>query len=173
MSYINMDHAGWVQNNNDAGKKLHRTKRDARKALEYKGYLAAPDELNDFQRRAFDILGIVGGGIYNAPISWETVYWAPNTIAVNWSNGLATFDFSQLTKLVFLCHEARIRADISPKGFRHVEITLSQRSHEGSISLRHPDLDEAVSDFRGYFPTTHSINYGVAVPRPHQSTPEK
>ena len=158
-----MDHAGWVQRNNEAGKKLHRTARDVRKAAEYKGYLAAPDELNDFQRRAFDILGIVGNGIYNAPISWETVYWEPRCIAVNWRNSMSTFDFSQLTKLVFLCHEARIRADISPKGFRHVEIMLSERSHEGSMSARHPDLAEAVADFRGYFPTEHSINYASGV----------
>lgn len=159
MSYLNMDHAAWVERNIVAGKKLHRTARDVRKAAENKGWLAAPDELNAFQRRAFDILGVVGNGIYNAPISWETVYWSPRSVAVSWRHSLATWDFANLTRLVFLCHEARIRADLSPKGFQHVEIMLSERSHEGAMTWRHPDLNEAVSDFRGYFPASHPINY--------------
>jgi hypothetical protein len=159
VSYVNMDHAGWVEKNNAAGKRLHRTARDVRKAAENKGFLAAPDELNPFQRRAIDILGIVGNGIYNAPISWETAYWSPQMIAVSWHHSLATWDFANLTRLVFLCHEARIRADIGPKGFRHIEVTLSQRSHEGAMSWRHPDLDEAVKDFRGYFHADHPVAY--------------
>jgi hypothetical protein len=84
---------------------------------------------------------------------------------------MATFDFHQLTRLVFLCHEARIRADISPKGFRHIEITLSERSHEGAMNWRHPDLNEAIFDFRGYFPSDHSINYGHAVSSDNVGTP--
>lgn len=161
MSYVDMDHAGWVERNMEAGKKLHRTARDVRKAAEHKGYLAAPDELNPFQRRAFDILGIVGNGIYNAPIAWESVYWMPRMISVSWRHSLATWDFTQLTRLVFLCHEARIRADIAPKGFREIEITLSERSHEGAMNWRHPDLDEAVEDFRRYLPADHPIRYST------------
>lgn len=157
MSYINMDHAGWVERNISAGKKLHQTARDKRKAAEHKGWLAAPDELNPFQRRAFDILGIVGNGIYNAPISWETVYWDQRMIAVSWRNSLATFDFTGLTKLVFLCHEARIRGEISANGFKHVEITLSERVADGSMSIRHPGLQEAVNAWREDFGADHPI----------------
>lgn len=163
MSYVNMDHATWVERNIAPGKKQNQTARDRRKAAENKGWLAAPDKLNAFQRRAFDILGIIGNGIYNAPISWDTVYWAPRAVSVNWHDSLATWDFAALTRLVFLCHEARIRADISPKGFRHVEIMLSERSHEGAMSWRHPDLDEAVKDFRGYLGADHPIKYNPAL----------
>lgn len=106
-----------------------------------------------------DILGIVGNGIYNAPISWDTVFWRSRMVAVTWRNSLATFDFTALTRFVFLCHEARIRGEISSKGFRHIEIHLSERVAAGSIGNRHPNLDEAVAAFRQEFPADHSINY--------------
>ncbi len=165
MSYINMDHAGWVERNIAASKKQKATARDKRNAAEHKGWYAAPDELNPFQRRAIDILGIIGNGIYNAPISWDTVYWDKRLIAVSWTHRLGTFDFTALTSLVFLCHEARIRGEVSPKGFQHIEIMLSERSDAGGNSQRHPNLDEAIEDFRARFPAGHSISYAPA-PRP-------
>lgn len=159
MSYINMDHAGWVTSSIRAGKRLA-TKADHRRAKEHsKGWVAAPDELTDFQTRAFNVLGIVGGGIYNAPIAWNTVYWQPRTIIVGWWKGLGTFDFSELTRFVFLCHEARIRGYIGPLAHRYLEIHLSERTAEGGISQRHPGLQEAVNAWREDFPADHSIVY--------------
>lgn len=153
-----MDHAGWVEENNAAGKRLAGAA-DRRRAKDGRGYLAAPETLNPFQRRAINILGIVGCGIYNAPISWETVYWLDNMIAVAWRRDLSTFDFSELTQLVFLSHDARIRVCISPKSCGHIEITMSPRHEGGSMSRHHPNLDEAVAAFRGWFKPDHPINY--------------
>lgn len=158
MSYFNMDHAGWVQRNIAAYKKHKPTAADRRSAAEHKGWFAAPDELNPFQRRAFDILGIVGGGIYNAPIAWRSIVWHPRFIIVKWRNNLATWDFCQLTRFVFLCHEARIRGGIAAS-MRELEVALHERVAEGPISLRHPNLDEAVAAWREEFPATHSIIY--------------
>lgn len=165
MSYFNMDHAGWVEAQIAASKRQKPTKKDQRLAAEHKGWLAAPDKLNDFQRRAFDVLGIVGNGIYNAPIAWSTIVWAPRFIIVQWRNGLGTWDFSELTRLVFLCHEARIRGYVSAGAPRHLEIALHQRSHEGGMASRHPNLDEAIVAFRTELGAEHSVNYGIpAVP---------
>ena len=160
MGYIYMDHAAWVQRNIEAGKTLATTARDRRRAAEHRGWLAAPPELTPFQVRAFDILGIVGNGIYNAPISWETVYWRPDgkLIALNWRHSLATFDFAALTRFVFLCHEARIRGDITPK-MNLLEITMSERQADGSMSVRHPNLEEAVAAFREEIGEDHPIRY--------------
>lgn len=159
MSYINMDHAGWLEAEIAAHK---RTKPDAkqRRALaEHKGWHAAPDTLNDFQRRAVNILGIVGDGIYNAPIAWTSVMWAPDFIGVSWRNELATFDFMALTRFVFLCHDARIRGAVQWHSFGHLYLILHKRSHKGQISLRHPNLEEAVATWREELPITHSIYY--------------
>lgn len=158
MSYIHMDHAGWIENEKAAWKKYKPTSRDLRAAAEHKGWYAAPDQLNEFHRRAFDLLGIVGGGIYNAPIVWKSVVWHPSFLCIPWRQSLATWDFSALTRFVFLCHEARIRGDISPS-MRHLEIHLSARRHEGGMAQRHPDLDEAVAAWKAEFPRDHILRY--------------
>lgn len=162
MSYIHMDHAGWVERNIAAGKRMA-TKADHRRAKEHQqGPCAAPDSLNDFQRRAFTILGIVGGGIYNAPISWDRVWWHPKMLSVSWQGELASFDFMQLTRLVFLCHEARIRVGVQPRAPRHLAINLSARVARGGASSRHPNLEEALAEFRLAVPVNHSIFYRVS-----------
>lgn len=159
MSYVNIDHASWVQSSITAGKAMA-TKGDKRKALQHsRGWAAAPDELTDFQKRAFTILGIVGGGIYNAPITWNSVYWNPKAISCSWYKGLGTFDFSELTRFVFLCHEARIRGYIAPLAPRYLEIHLSERAADGDVSRRHPSLPEAVLAWRNEFPADHPAVY--------------
>src|ERR1019366_4528177 len=111
MSYMNMDHADWVQRQIPYAKKsAKKPRRD--KSGRTLGWYAAPDMLTPFQRRAFDVLGIVGGGIYNAPVIWESVDWVgPEMIGLLWGveHGLGTWDFDGLTRFVFLCHTARIR----------------------------------------------------------------
>lgn len=159
MSYINMDHAAWVQDRIN-GSKPRATKGDKRKAQEHScGWAAAPDDLNDFQKRAFNILGIAGGGIYNAPIAWDSLYWRPQAIGCSWRGGLATFDFDALTMFVLLCHEARIRGEVSPLSPSYLRISLHARVADGSVGKRHPDLDEVVADWCAGFPAAHSIVY--------------
>lgn len=159
MSYINMDHAAWMQTNIDAAKP-RATKGELRRAREEnRGWAAAPDVLTEFQKRAFNILGIVGGGIYNAPIAWKSVEWAPNRLILSWHKGLGTFDFQELTRFVFLCHEARIRGYISPHAPQYLEIMLSERKAEGGMNVRHPNLEEALAAHRAEVSADHSIVY--------------
>lgn len=164
MSYVNMDHAGWVESQIAASKKAKLTKKAQRLAAEHKGWFAAPDKLNPFQRRAFDILGIVGSGIYNAPIAWNSVIWAPRFIVLQWYGSLATWDFSQLTWFTLLCHQSRIRGCIAPGAPRHLEIALHERSHEGGMATRHPSLDEALGSFRAAVTVIHPITYTAPLP---------
>lgn len=163
-SYANMDHAGWVQNQIACMKSQKTRKRERDAAAQHKGWLAAPVELNAFQRRAFDILGIVGGGIYNCPISWNAVTWAPRYIVAPWYGAFSTWDFKEMTRLVLLCHDARIRGSISPGAPRHLDIALHERVADGCISVRHPSLDEAVIMHRQEISEQHSIFYRHAVP---------
>lgn len=160
MSYIDMDHAGWVQDRINGEKRRKLTAAGRRALADRRGWHAAPDELNAFQRRAIDILGIIGGGIYNAPISWNAVVWHSRSLIVKWTFGhsLSTWDFNQLTRFVFLCHEARIRGDIHP-AMRDLQIALHERSHAGNVAERHPSLDEAVAAWREELPRDHSIIY--------------
>jgi hypothetical protein len=117
--------------------------------------------LTPFEARVVEILGIVGGGIYNAPINRHKINWDyGGGVSVVWMNTVATFDFNELTKLVFLCHEARIRCEIESAGPRKLRMSFWQRQPEGPFQKRHPNLDEAVADFRTWLPRSHPIVFG-------------
>lgn len=168
MSYETMDHAEWVEDNMAASRRgAKKPKRDPITG-EIRGPYGAPEKLNEFQARFFDVLGMVGGGIYNAPISWDGVYWNfGGGVAVPWQHGhFATFDFDRLTRLVFLAHEARIRIELRVHG-RGWLICGWPRSHDAENCGRHPNLDEAVTAFRAYLPHDHRIIY-----RPERDDPE-
>lgn len=159
MSYNRMDHAKWVEQNNQAANQIYGKR---------KSYKPAPEKLSAFQAKVMDICGMVGGGIYNAPINWNKVSWGTGNnhigMFVPWRDGrMATFDFYPLTMLVLLCHEARIRCEICAKAAGHFELSFFQRSHEGGMSSRHPSIDEAVAAFREYLPDDHRIRYHAPV----------
>jgi hypothetical protein len=160
MSYARMDHAGWVEGNIAA---TRRTQKKTRADNQH-GWAAAPDKLSDFQAKVMDILGMVGGGIYNAPIAWDRVCWRTQGLGVPWNSGagLATVDNMDLTRLVFLCHEARIRCSVRSNGPRGLYLLFHERSAEGGFSERHPNLDEAVAAFSDYLPADHRVLYRPA-----------
>ena len=161
MSYVTMDHAGWVESNIRPGRAMARKPARNSDGVII-GWHAAPDKLNRFQARVMDICGMVFGGIYNAPISWEAVYWRDEHVGVPLRRGrcsMATHDFALLTRLVFLCMEARIRVELSPRGMNALSIDFWQRSHDGGMAERHPDIGEAVAEFQAYLPPDHSVRY--------------
>lgn len=156
MSYATMDHAGWVESHNRAYNAQAKNRR---------GFKSAPEKLNPLQTKVMDILGMVCGGIYNAPISWEKVDWDYGWGGVSVivrDDRFATFDFYPLTSLVFLCHEARVRCQLEAQTHGYIRLTFSQRSDEGGMSERHPNLAEAVEAFRAYLPDDHPIIYRKA-----------
>lgn len=117
-------------------------------------------QLTPFQKRVAEIVGIIGSNAYNAPVKWEKVDWEYGGRAVSlvWGNGhLATFDFMPLTTLVFLCHDARIRLQIEPAGPRGLRLSFWQRRATGSMSQRHPDLEEAIADHRDWMRPDHPV----------------
>jgi hypothetical protein len=166
MSYANMDHAAWVERNNAAGRRITKkpkTDKHGRKV----GPHAAPEVLTPFQAKVMDILGVMYGGIYNAPISWPTVDWdcaGGLSVIVSASGGLATYDYNRLTMFVLLCHAARIRGDVSAAGPSTFRLTFWQRQEDGGISRRHPNIAEAIATFDEYLPADHRIRWVAAEP---------
>lgn len=155
-----MDHAGWMQSQHDCEHDYTKRNGKARPAGQN-----IPDKLNEFQQKVCDIIGIVGGGIYNAPCNTSKINWkfGFNGVSVLWERELATWDFNALTNLVFLCHAARIRCSISPS-MRNLRISFWQRTEEGDVARRHPDLAEAVEQFQALLPTDHRIRYRTPEP---------
>lgn len=112
-------------------------------------------QLTPFQARCAEIIGLISSGAHNAPVKWEKVEWewGHKGVAALWNRGcLSTFDFCALTSLVFLCHEARIRLEITPASPQALRLVFFQRAAEGRISARHPNLSEAVADHLAWLP---------------------
>jgi hypothetical protein len=103
-----------------------------------------------------NILGYVGGGIYNAPFATEKVNWTGEySIIVNWNSSLSNWDFPQLTKLVIECHRRMIRVCISPN-MRSIKMIFHKRNtrdKEAGISQRMPDIEEMIH--------TRDVAYGL------------
>lgn len=164
MSYATMDHAGWVESNNRGLNQINAKRR---------GFKPVPEQLSPFQAKVMDICGMVGGGIYNAPINWDKVEWGAGASAsfgmviVPWRDGrMATFDARELTWLVLLCHEARIRCDVRAQAHGYFQLIFHQRGHDGHMFARHPNIDEAVATFREYLPENHRIIYRAPADQP-------
>ena len=155
MSYITMDHAAWMESSLRAFNLIEQSK--PRRRLR-----EVPETLTPFQRRVVQIMGIVGGGIYNAPIcEVQRIDWTHgySGVSLTWKRDLATWDFNQLTMLVFLCHEARIRCEIEAVAPHVMRLSFWQRGEDGNMSTRHPNLAEAVESFQKALPAEHNIRY--------------
>jgi hypothetical protein len=167
MSYDTMDHAGWVERNIEAAQRGRMSATDKRRKADGRGWYAAPQVLNPFQRRAFTMLGIAGGGIYNAPIEWESIVWRhPRMLWLLWRYDVATWDGSNLTSMVLLAHDAAIRLTIAP-GMRFLRIGMHEREPHAdgapSYSRGHPTLEQAVARHRQRFPAQHHIHFAPAL----------
>jgi len=75
----------------------------------------------------------------------------------NWGNGflvedfagMATFDFSGLSRFVVMCHDKCIRGEIRPSSPRSMKVIIHKRQgREGGMSERHPTIETAIDNVR-------------------------
>jgi len=69
---------------------------------------------------------------------------------INHPGSIATFDFDSMTRLVFMAHDRCIRVGVEHGGPRALRICIWQRVREGSMSQRHPTLEQAIEVWRKY-----------------------
>ena len=70
--------------------------------------------------------------------------WCVIDDGTNW----ATFDFNELTRLVFLAHDRCLRVEVTPARNGKLKIAIWRREREGAQSRRHPTLEKAVEAWR-------------------------
>lgn len=85
---------------------------------------------------------------------WTNLRFIELKLNATMSTGqLSTFDFDALTRLVFLAHDHCIRVQLSPCNGSHFKLMFHPRkTREGSMSERHPTLEQAVADWRESYP---------------------
>jgi hypothetical protein len=120
----------------------------------------APSELGE---KVANVLGYVGGGLYNCPIDINKIDWKNQMyIDIPWKEELANWDDSDLSRLWVLCHRnmlrVGIRADIT-KSEDHIDavgepyevptliLSFYQRNtREGSVMNRLPNCEDMIRD---------------------------
>ncbi len=67
---------------------------------------------------------------------------------------LATHDFDDLTRLVFLAHDLAIRVQMAARSGRYMEIMFHPRERLGPFTQSHPSLEQAIERWRQTHPAT-------------------
>ena len=63
--------------------------------------------------------------------------------------GMATFDFSGLSRFVVMCHDKCIRGEIKPSSPRSMKVCIWKRQgREGGMSDRHPTIETTIDYVR-------------------------
>jgi hypothetical protein len=110
-------------------------------------------EMSPLGEAVANLLGELFYGIYH--LDHKALYkvdWR-NNVFIEFSLGwkqLATTDFDELSRLVFLAHHMAIRVSIEASARKHLKLLFHQRYRgEGlGISKAHPTLDQAVAAFK-------------------------
>lgn len=96
---------------------------------------------------ATEFFGMFYGGKHHIPdsrIKEFGVGWSVSHFA-----SMATFDYSELTKFVVMCHDQCIRGEIYPSSAGRLKLCIWKRQgREGQMSSRHPDLETNVQVVR-------------------------
>lgn len=107
-------------------------------------------KMSQIGRDVADLLGELVYGIYHLdPRALRRVDWTnPHHIEMVLPlHSLATADFDELTRLVFLAHHRAIRVEIQAATHRYFRLIFHQRER-GIGTYRHLSLDQAVAQFK-------------------------
>lgn len=99
------------------------------------------------ETEATDFFSEFYGGEHHIP-GYKPKRFGPGWCVNHDRGDLATFDFNQLTRLVFMAHDKCIRVGLNAKRNNIIEIAIHKRQREGGMSERHPTLEQAIEKFR-------------------------
>ena len=108
-------------------------------------------EISSIAKKALTIISYLEHGLHH--VSWKQrekfQYFDEHSFIYSRFGNMATYDSSELTTLVVLCHELAVRVEISSIGFRYIKMLFTERQREGkSMYERHPSIDEVVKNWR-------------------------
>jgi hypothetical protein len=109
--------------------------------------LIKPAAMTPDQQACWQLVCDLVHGEHHAP---DAVYSFGRGIKVSLqASKLSTFDFNELTRLVFLAHDRCIRVELCGSSPGRIGLALHKRHHrDGGVYQRHPTLRQAVAEFR-------------------------
>jgi len=95
------------------------------------------------KEKATSFFAILFGGYHHigAEIKQCGYGWQINT-----GKSFATYDGDLLTRLVLMCHQYAVRAEVENGGPGRIKIKIWQRQREGKLYERHPDIHTAIEN---------------------------
>lgn len=102
---------------------------------------------------AFDLLARLwhGGHHVIEKVILKSAVWDHDLYCrVRFRGEMATFDFTDLTCLVFLAHDCCIRVSVSAASAGLLELMFHKRERDGRMYQRHPTLDEVFDKWRNF-----------------------
>ncbi len=108
-------------------------------------------KMSELGVRVADLLGELFNGIYHlddkqlAKVEWDNDHHI--CFSLGWRS-LATTDFNDLTRLVFLAHHLSLRVEIEASTHNFLRFIFHPRKRSGAGYGKHPTLDEAVMAFK-------------------------
>lgn len=104
------------------------------------------DDMTEDQKTCYEVLVKTFGGDFRVP----PVKAYGTGLHVSIYGGLATWDNSDLTRLVVFAHDYCCRAEIVQSGPGRVGIQVTKRTgREGEIQEIHPEIEEHIAAIRG------------------------
>lgn len=107
--------------------------------------------MSDFGKEVADVLGQAFLGIYHISKGFSKTNWSDKSyIKVIYGNELATYDGSELTRLVILCHDRCIRFAVQPASSQYIRLCFSKRRNRNGDKFydRHPTMETAIRTVR-------------------------
>jgi hypothetical protein len=121
---------------------------DARHARQWLERVGIPaDRISDAGARCAGLLDAWLMGLHHLPVEARKIDWSGEWVELTFWSSFSTFDFDELTRLVFLAHDHCIRAEISA-AMRYLRVSLYPRVRDGLICDRHPALEKVMADWR-------------------------
>lgn len=109
-------------------------------------------DMSELGKRVAELLGHWYGGIYHAnPKYIKQADWTNNDyIEVKHNGTVSTFDYDDLTRLVFLAHDLAIRIEIEAVGGprKLLRFVFYNRQRDGERSQLHPSMEDALRAWR-------------------------
>ncbi len=118
------------------------------------------DRLSPLGTQVAQVLGVVGGGIYNAPINVDRVNWTDNLyIRVYWRGGMHSWDLPHLTLLLAECSRRLLRVEINPCNPQGLELVFHQRkTRTGHTYERLPEIREILDIVDGWYERQQNVD---------------
>lgn len=102
------------------------------------------------EQEATEFFSELYGGQHHIP-GYKPKEWGFGYMIIHDRGDLATFDFNMLTRLVLYAHAKCIRVSVEGHTKGKLKIAIWKRQREGSISQRHPTIEQAIEMFNKSF----------------------